>query len=93
MFVHEWFARTALARLNNIAIQCAQEEISYSDLLSQIQIIADALRSSRARKGDRVVILNSSRINAVYSVIACLQTQCVFVPLRAADPAPSVTPW
>lgn len=69
-------------RGNNIAIECAAEQVSYQQLLERTNRVGNALRALEVRMEERVAILIPDSPDFLYSFFGAIKIGAVAVPLN-----------
>src|ERR1044072_5028048 len=80
-FVHEWFSQTASAYPTSIAIETAQQQITYRELEHRSNLVAQSLIAGGAKKGDLVAIFASDRVLVIEAILGILKSGCAFMPV------------
>jgi amino acid adenylation domain-containing protein len=68
------------------ALSCRAIAVSYGELLTRAQRVAEALRSAGVREGDRVAIVMRKSVDAVAAMIGSLISGAVYVPVDSSQP-------
>ena len=84
----ELFDQSAERFRGHLAIECAQERVTYGELADRSNSLANYLISQGADKGSIIAILVEDAIEVITSIIAVLKAGCVFVPLEPRIPEP-----
>jgi amino acid adenylation domain-containing protein len=79
-------ARVALARPDAVAIESAEETITYRDLCVRSDRLARRLRSMGVGRGDVVGVLAERSVAQVTVLLAVLRSGAAYLPLDPADP-------
>lgn len=66
---------------NNIAIVCAQQQITYRELYNKTNAFAKVLRNSGINKGDYVPIMMERSVEVVVAIYSVMKLGAIFVPL------------
>ena len=64
------------------ALVCGARRLSYSELMNQVDLLAQALRARNVRSGDRVVLFLDNSIEMVSGLYAVLSLGAVAVPVN-----------
>ena len=70
----------------NIAVHYQDQSISYEELYSSSNRLANVLRSNGARRGDRVSFILPKSIDAITSILAILKADAMYVPIDPKTP-------
>lgn len=84
--VQEMFRRAAQMFGTNVAIEQMGKRITYAELESRANNLANFLTACGALPGEPVAIMLEGRIDIIVSMLAILNARCVFVPLDPALP-------
>ncbi|HXR75464.1 MAG TPA: amino acid adenylation domain-containing protein [Bryobacteraceae bacterium] len=84
--LQDYVVRQAQLRPDEIAIVSGDERLTYSQLDRQSNSLAWRLRAAGCQRGDRVALLVPKSPLAIVSIIACLKTGCIYVPLDVDSP-------
>lgn len=79
--IHQWFSRTAETFSDETAIYSASKRVTYSELETESNRLANFLLSSGIVKGSAVMILAEQSVNVMTAILGILKAGCVFVPL------------
>ena len=82
----ELFDQSAKRFRGHLAIECAQQRVTYGELADRSTSLANYLISQGAAKGSIVAILAEDAIEVITSIIGILKAGCVFVPLEPRIP-------
>ena len=85
--VRQWFSETALRFPTRIAIAHNGAEVSYQELETRTNRLANALLASGVTKGSLIALMFTDRAEYIAAIIATLKAGCVFVPLDPETPA------
>ncbi|KAK1140467.1 putative Hybrid PKS-NRPS biosynthetic cluster [Aspergillus melleus] len=66
-------------------------ELTYQDMIEEMQSIANALLEAGVTPGDRIALLQRPTITAIPSILAIMQIGAVYVPLDLRSPAPRLS--
>lgn len=88
--ISTFLSRAATLFADRVAIIDGDIELTFSQMMSRVERLADVLRSAGLRPGDRVAVIevNSHRYLELY--YACAQTGIVIVPINIRLSAPEV---
>ncbi len=81
------FAAVAARRADALAISSGPQGISYRELLTRAEQLADRLSVAGVKAGGRVAVMLPRSADAVVALLACLRLGAAFCPLPPADPA------
>lgn len=84
--IHDLFSQAADRFSANVAIDCVDKCLTYSELENRSNNLANFLVASGASKGSIVAILADDSIEVIAAVIGILKAGCVFVPLDPSTP-------
>lgn len=84
--IHQWFSQTAEKFSAETAIQSADRRVTYGELESNSNRLANFLLSSGAAKGSAVMILAEHSVEVITAILGILKAGCVFVPLDPRIP-------
>ncbi len=79
--VHEMFREAARECGPSVAIESPRRRITYAELEERSNRLAHLLQGQGLAPGDRIAALAADRIEAVNTLLACLKTRTVCVPL------------
>jgi len=82
----ELFDQSAERFRGRLAIECAQQRVTYGELADCSTSLANYLISQGAAKGSIIAILTEDAIEVITSIIGILKAGCVFVPLEPRIP-------
>jgi len=89
--LQDWVTRQAQLRPDATSIVWGGEKLSYGQLETESNKVAQVLRESGCRKGDRVCILMPKSPAAVISMIGILKAGCMHVPVDTSSPPARVS--
>jgi amino acid adenylation domain-containing protein len=81
----------AAVRPESRAVVMGSEHISYGYLDEASSKLANALRRSGCRPGDRVALLLQKSPEAIVAMVGALKAGCAYVPLDPQSPAPRLS--
>ena len=84
--VRQWFSETALRFPTRAAIEHNGSRITYEELETRTNRLANLLLASGAAKGSLVALMFEDRAGYIAAIIATLKAGCVFVPLDPETP-------
>jgi amino acid adenylation domain-containing protein len=84
--IHRWFSETAEVYRERAAILSLDSRVTYGELESRSNNLANYLISKGATKGTIVAILAENPLDVITSIIGILKAGCVFVPLDPEAP-------
>lgn len=84
--IHQWFSQTAEKFSAEIAIQSAEQRVTYSELERDSNRLANFLLTSGIAKGSAVMILAEHSVAVMTAILGILKAGCVFVPLDPRIP-------
>jgi amino acid adenylation domain-containing protein len=79
--IHQWFSRTAETFSAETAIDSANKRVTYGELETNSNRLANFLLSSGIVKGSPVMILAQHSVTVMTAILGILKAGCVFVPL------------
>jgi len=82
MLVHEFLEASAFARPDKIALIAGGERLTYVEINTRANRLAQALLAHGIRRGDRVVIQLPNSVQAVVAIFGALKAGAVFVPVN-----------
>jgi non-ribosomal peptide synthetase-like protein len=85
--LHELFEHQASAYPDSIALDCADQRLSYAELECRANQLARFLRSRGVRRGDCVGLWFERSLNAYIAVLGILKAGAAYVPLDPDYPA------
>ncbi|HEU4836015.1 MAG TPA: AMP-binding protein, partial [Pyrinomonadaceae bacterium] len=85
-FVHEWFSRTAAEYPSSIAIETANERITYAELERRSDLVAQSLYAGKAAQRDIVAIFANDGVLIIEAIIGILKRGCAFVTVSPELP-------
>ncbi|MDQ1815072.1 amino acid adenylation domain-containing protein [Massilia sp. CCM 9210] len=85
-YVRDIFARQAALHPQRIAVNCAAEAMTYSELDRASGLVAHNLLASGARDEDLIGLLLGRNINYLVAMLGVLKAGVAFTPLNAEDP-------
>src|SRR5258707_5687147 len=88
--LHELFEERAEAHARQIAVVCAGEELTYSELERQANRLAHFLRGLGVKRGDCVGLLLPRSIEVYVALLGILKAGAAYVPLDPDYPAERV---
>ena len=86
--LHDYLDASARALSDKIALVCGQQRLSYGDLETRANVLANHLHGAGVARGDRVVIFADNTVETVVSFWAVLKANAVSVvvnPLTKRD--------
>ena len=69
---------------HKIALICQEQRLTYAEIESQANRLANALAASGVKRGDRVLLFLPNSVELVISIFATLKANAVFVPVNHA---------
>src|ERR1041385_2194526 len=84
--VQEMFTRTAAAFAHEAAIERDGRAITYAELESHSNRLANCLRADGAAKGSMIALFTDDPVQIISGILAVLKAGAVFVPLDPAFP-------
>ena len=88
--IQDWITQQAERRPERNAIVWKDERVSYAELDSITNRLAEMLRESGCHKGDRVAFCIPKSPAAIICMVGILKADCVYVPIDSECPAPRV---
>lgn len=88
--IQDWITQQAESYPDHTAIVWKGERVSYAELDSITNRLAELLRESGCHKGDRVAFCIPKSPAAIICMIGILKADCVYVPIDSESPAPRV---
>lgn len=85
--LHESFESTAQRLAPKCALVCADQRVSYGELLGRVRALCRALQDAGVNRGDRVLIMLENGVDYVVAVHAVLMAGAVMVPLSPTTKA------
>jgi long-chain acyl-CoA synthetase len=82
MLLHHFFDDTARRLPNKVALICDEARYTYSEISSQIDVLAAQLQSRGVTRGDRVALFLDNTVEMVVAVFAALKAGAVFMPVN-----------
>jgi long-chain acyl-CoA synthetase len=83
VLVEDFLIESAARRPSKVALVCGAQRLTYADLESQSNRLAQALVARGVQRGDRVVVQLPNSPEAVVAIFAALKAGAMFVPLNA----------
>ncbi len=80
------FDRAAKSHPDKIAVYHQEQSISYGDLYSSANRLANALKRGGVQRADRVSFILPKSINAIRSILAILKADAIYVPIDPKTP-------
>ena len=84
--VHEWIDNTAAGQPNAIAVKCGDDELSYRQLQTQSNQLANYLIAKGVKPDDRVAVCLDRNLNLMTVILGVLKAGATYVPLDASYP-------
>ena len=81
IYIQDWFSQTAEKFRNNIAIDCGEKQLTYGEIETQSNKLANFLIEQGATQGSMVAILAQDSVKFIIAIIGILKAGCVFIPL------------
>lgn len=88
--VHQLFERAAQLHGSNVALLCADAQLSYEQLNADANRLAGVLQTKGVKRGDLVGVCLDRSIDLVVALLAVLKTGAAYVPVDPAFPAERV---
>jgi long-chain acyl-CoA synthetase len=88
--VRDFLECTAQRLPGKTALVCGDRRVTYAEVDSMANRVAQALRAHGVQRGDRVVIHLTNGLAAVVAIFATLKSGAVFVPVNATAKADKV---
>ena len=85
--VHDEFSRIAAAFPGDVALAAPDGPVTYGDLETRSNELANRLLAAGAGRGDRVAVVAGSSVATIAALLAVFKAGCVFVPLDPSAPA------
>ena len=82
LLVHEFLEQNAIHRPDKTALICSSHRLTYAELDTMANRLANALRDTGIIRGDRVAIYLHNSLEAVVSIFAILKAGAIFVPIN-----------
>ena len=82
----EYVSRGADARPESVAVVMGSRELSYAELDSSSNRLANWLRDAGCERGDRVCLLMPKGPDAIVGILGTLKAGCAYVPLDVDAP-------
>jgi amino acid adenylation domain-containing protein len=79
-------AQSALARPDAVALEFAEEAVTYRDLCLRAGRLAERLKAMGAGRGDVIGVLDHPSARQVITLLAVLQAGAAYLPLDPANP-------
>jgi amino acid adenylation domain-containing protein len=74
-----------------IAVVSQEETLSYGELEAESNELARLLRDAGCSRGDRICLLAPKSPAAIVAILAIYKSDCIYVPLDPASPAPRLS--
>lgn len=84
--IQDWVTRQAQKNADRPAVFFKSERLTYGDLERRSNQLAELLRESGCRAGDRVAFCVPKSPAAIISMLATLKADCVYVPVDSECP-------
>ena len=84
--IHDWVSRVAAGCGEHVAIDAADRTVTYADLESRSNRLANFLLAAGAPRGTAVAILTDDVVEVITAILAALKAGLVFVPLDPRTP-------
>ncbi|MEU3609033.1 non-ribosomal peptide synthetase [Streptomyces sp. NPDC035033] len=81
------FAEQAALRPGHAAVRCAEETVTYAELLRRAEELARALHARGVRAGDRVAFVLDKSPRVLVAILAILRLGAAYVPIDRSAPA------
>src|SRR5690349_23685377 len=81
------FSAQVQRRPDAVALVMGEEHVTYGQLERQSNQLANLLKESGLRRGDRVGVLMNKSPDAICSFLGVLKADCVYVPMDPSSPA------
>jgi amino acid adenylation domain-containing protein len=81
----------ATRRPDAIALVLGDEELTYGQLEEQSNRLANLLRESGCRRGDRVCLFLDKTPTAIVAMHGVMKADCIYVPIDVSSPAPRIS--
>lgn len=82
MLVHQFLENSADRLPDKVALICDRQRLTYADVETQANRLANALRAQGLQRGDRVALYLPNSVELAISIFAALKAGCVFVPIN-----------
>lgn len=82
----EWFEKSAQSNLDQIALLCGADAITYGDLNNRTNQLSHFLINAGVGKGDRVGVCLGRSHRMILSVLSVVKCGAVYVPIEASYP-------
>jgi long-chain acyl-CoA synthetase len=82
MLVHHFLEVSAERLPDKVALICNHQRLSYQDIETQSNRLANAFRSQGLQRGDRIALYLQNCVEIAISIFAVLKAGCVFVPIN-----------
>ncbi|VFA99403.1 non-ribosomal peptide synthetase [Nocardia cyriacigeorgica] len=89
--IAEWFARSALAAGDSVAVTHGDETLTYAELDRRAGALARAIAGHGVGAGDFVVVAVPRSVELVVAIVAVVKSGAAYVPLEPAQPAERTT--
>ncbi|KAL4976935.1 hypothetical protein BDW66DRAFT_166095 [Aspergillus desertorum] len=77
---------------NDIAlVDGINQDLTYSDMISRIEAIAEALQSAGMGPGSRIMVFQTAASDWVWSMLAIMRIGSIYVPLDLRNPMPRLS--
>ncbi|MES2606647.1 MAG: amino acid adenylation domain-containing protein [Pseudomonadota bacterium] len=86
LLLQHWADNVAQLRPDSVAIVANNETMTYGELASLSNRIAQALVASNCKAGDRVCLLMPKSPLAIACILGIYKADCIYVPLDPANP-------
>lgn len=83
MLVQDFLENSADRLPGKIALVCEDQRLTYSEIESQANRLANAMRQNGVKRGDRIAIFLPNSIAAVVGIFAALKTGGIFVVINS----------
>jgi amino acid adenylation domain-containing protein len=84
--LHEWFARSAAAHRDRIAVTEGDKNLTYGEIDLLSTRFARRLRSAGADRGTLVAIIADRTVDTIVAILAVLKAGSAYLPLDPAHP-------
>ena len=84
--LNEWFDRTASEHVNNTAVVCGSDALSYLELQGYSNHVAQQLKENGVKQGDSVGLILDRNIHITTALLGIIKAGAIYVPIDAAYP-------
>ncbi|WP_392667930.1 amino acid adenylation domain-containing protein [Streptomyces sp. LN785] len=85
MTIPQAFRRQVALRPDDVAVSTATERLTYAELDSRSDYLADDLAAAGVRPGDRVLVCSQRSVGLVVSLLAVLKARAAYLPVDLGE--------